>query len=317
MREPLTEEERAFLTQVSSAGTSTAVSDPGRMDKAPAWDNEAELTERAGIRLSPEQHRALWVFHQTVASQFGETLSESAQQTVHVRLSQVNDETYSQFTHSRPQPTCFVVLNARPLPHPLALDISPSIFFPLLDCLLGGGRHPFVVPNRPLTAIEVGVAKRLTSSLLNELHDAWEHVLAVDLSVDRIESYAPRARIIAAAEPVVSIQFEVELDSAKGQITLCIPLRSLERVIEKAPEEPARGSSRRFDTPVTESQIEVHAATLCLTLAQIEALQEGEVIVTDTPVDQLMTLMIDGEPRFRVQPGEIDGRKAVVIKGRI
>ena len=49
--------------------------------------------------------------------------------------------TYSEFVFSLENPTCFNLLRAEPLEGNLILDINPSILYPIIDRLLGGGRE--------------------------------------------------------------------------------------------------------------------------------------------------------------------------------
>ncbi len=44
---------------------------------------------------------------------------------------------------------------AEPLEGNLILDINPSILYPIIDRLLGGGRDPTPITRRPLTEIEL------------------------------------------------------------------------------------------------------------------------------------------------------------------
>ena len=48
--------------------------------------------------------------------------------------------TYGEFVFSLENPTCFNLLKADPLEGNLILDINPSILYPIIDRLLGGGR---------------------------------------------------------------------------------------------------------------------------------------------------------------------------------
>ena len=57
---------------------------------------------------------------------------------VEVKLTSVDQLTYSEFVFSLENPTCFNLLKAEPLEGNLILDINPSILYPIIDRLLGG-----------------------------------------------------------------------------------------------------------------------------------------------------------------------------------
>ena len=301
MRAPLTEEEREFLS-------------------APLTDNEAESASspvsKEPQQLTAQQRRTLSQFHQAVAKQFSESLSEAVQQSVDVELVQVTDGTYSQFVHSRSQTTCMAVLNAHPLSHPMALDLGLDVFYTMLDMVLGGnGQHTFIQPTRVLTEMEKQIARRIVGFLIDELHDAWEHVLAVNLSIDRIESQASRARIIPPFEAVVSLVFDVKVANIMGPLTICVPLRSLRKVIDRVADEAISSTS----TLPKEVNVEVKivAGTVAMTPEQLSELAEGDVLISDTPANSLVSLLVDDEPRFKVQLGAIDDHKAVILRSRM
>ena len=56
-----------------------------------------------------------------------------------MKLTSVDQLTYSEFVFSLENPTCFNLLKAEPLEGNLILDINPSILYPIIDRLLGGG----------------------------------------------------------------------------------------------------------------------------------------------------------------------------------
>ena len=81
---------------------------------------------------------------------------------VEVKLTSVDQLTYSEFVFSLENPTCFNLLKAEPLEGNLILDINPSILYPIIDRLLGGGREAGPLARRPLTEIELRLVSRIT-----------------------------------------------------------------------------------------------------------------------------------------------------------
>ncbi len=58
-----------------------------------------------------------------------------------MKLTSVDQLTYSEFVFSLENPTCFNLITADPLEGHLILDINPSLLFPIIDRLLGGGNE--------------------------------------------------------------------------------------------------------------------------------------------------------------------------------
>lgn len=90
-------------------------------------------------RVGKEQMRALQTMHEGFGRNYGASLSALLRTIVEVKLTSVDQLTYSEFVFSLENPTCFNLINADPLEGQLILDINPSLLFPIIDRLLGGG----------------------------------------------------------------------------------------------------------------------------------------------------------------------------------
>ena len=106
-------------------------------------------------RVGKEQMRALQSLHEGFGRNFGAALSALLRTIVEVKLTSVDQLTYSEFVFSLENPTCFNLLRAEPLEGNLILDINPSILYPIIDRLLGGGKEAGPLARRPLTEIEL------------------------------------------------------------------------------------------------------------------------------------------------------------------
>src|SRR5215470_15732967 len=114
-------------------------------------------------RVGKDQMRALQSLHEGFGRNFSAALSALLRSIVEVKLTSVDQLTYSEFVFSLENPTCFNLLKADPLEGHLILDINPSILYPIIDRLLGGGRDSSIVTRRPLTEIELRLVSRITS----------------------------------------------------------------------------------------------------------------------------------------------------------
>jgi len=102
-------------------------------------------------RVGKEQMRALQTLHEGFSRNFAAGLSAMLRSMVEVKLTSVDQLTYSEFVFSLENPTCFNLLTAKPLEGNLILDINPSILYPVINRLLGGGKESGVVARRALT----------------------------------------------------------------------------------------------------------------------------------------------------------------------
>jgi flagellar motor switch protein FliM len=186
----------------------------------------------------------------------------------------------------------------------------------MLDCLLGGGKQPCGIPERPCTELEQRLTTRIADLLLNELHDAWEPVLAVNLTVDRIESNAQRVRLIAPSEPVIALTFQVRVAEQSGDLTLCLPTRAIRKMVDKLlVGEYCGESSNVARVPPRADAVELVArvVTQPLSSRQWSELKVGDILMTDIEASGVVEVLMDGELAYTGQPGAVDGRRAVEL----
>src|SRR5947209_17369610 len=134
-------------------------------------------------RVGKDQMRALQSLHEGFGRNFSAALSALLRSIVEVKLTSVDQLTYGEFVFSLENPTCLNLLRVEPLEGNLILDINPSILYPIIDRLLGGGRDPAPIARRPLTEIELRLVARITNLFLEQLRAAWANVIELQLSV--------------------------------------------------------------------------------------------------------------------------------------
>src|SRR5437868_871699 len=214
----------------SQAGGIPAVPPPVKKQPGRARDKVTPYDFKRPERVGKEQMRALQSLHEGFGRNFGAALSALLRSIVEVKLTSVDQLTYGEFVFSLENPTCFNLLRAEPLEGNLILDINPSILYPIIDRLLGGGRDPAPIARRPLTEIELRLVSRITNLFLEQLRHAWENVVELTLSVERVESNPQLVQIVPPNEVVVLVSFELTLGEIRGMMNFCIPFNSIERI---------------------------------------------------------------------------------------
>jgi flagellar motor switch protein FliM len=276
-------------------------------------------------RVGKEQMRSLQTMHEGFGRNFGAALSALLRTMVEVKLTSVDQLTYSEFVFSLENPTCFNLISASPLEGQLILDINPSILFPVIDRLLGGSTTSAPPARRPLTEIELRLVSRITNLFLKEMQHAWENVLTLELSVDRVESNPQLVQIIPANEVIVLISFELTVGEMRGMMNLCIPFNSIERVSAKltannwvsyARKAPSVESMQRIGNRIAQAPIEVviELAATRITTADMLELRVGDIIASEKDIHEPLLVYVEGKPKFLASPGQYKGHKAIQIK---
>lgn len=276
-------------------------------------------------RVGKEQMRALQTLHEGFGRNFGAALSALLRSIVEVKLTSVDQLTYSEFVFSLENPTCFNLLKAEPLEGNLILDINPSILYPILDRLLGGGRGTGPLARRPLTEIELRLVSRITGLFLAELHNAWENVLDLKLEVVQVESNPQLVQIVPPNEVVVLISFELTVGDVRGMMNLCIPYNSIERIGGKLSANSWVAYGRRQSSPESIEQIsravrsslvelKVRLAHTRISTGELIGLRVGDIITTEKDVRSPLVVAVEDIPKYFARPGSFKGHKAICIE---
>ncbi len=275
-------------------------------------------------RINAEQMRALQLLHEEVGRSFGDAVSVLLRNACDVRLTSVEQLTYSEFVFSLENPTCFNLLRARPLDGSLILDLNLAILYPMIDRLLGGGHDADLPARRPLTEIELLLASQITTIFNRELQQAWANILDVEFTVDRVECNPQRVQVMPPTDAVVVIRFEVALGASHGVLKLCIPLASLEPIRGKLTTNHWDENSRHLALPDALSEtpmptngsrvrVVVTLAESTVTTADLIGLRVGDVITTEQDVEAPLRVDIEGVEPLRASPGALQGNKAIQL----
>jgi flagellar motor switch protein FliM len=318
-----------LLSQMQTAG------DGATKSPAAARESSAEPSTKPREKIVPydfkrpervgkEQMRALQTLHEGFARNYGAALSGLLRSIVEVKLTSVDQLTYSEFVFSLENPTCFNLLKAEPLEGHLILDINPSILYPIIDRLLGGGRDPTPLARRPLTDIELRLVARITSLFLEEFRRAWINVVELKLAVERVESNPQLVQIVPPNEVVVLISFEIALGEMRGMMNLCIPFNSIERIGQNLSSNSWVAYGRRGATPETTQRITrnlrgalvelvAQLAETKINTGDLIGLRVGDIITTEKDVNTPIIISVEGLPKYHARPGAFKGRKAIRI----
>jgi flagellar motor switch protein FliM len=276
-------------------------------------------------RVGKEQMRSLQTLHEGFSRNFAAGLSAMLRCMVEVKLTSVDQLTYSEFVFSLDNPTCFNLIRAEPLEGHFILDINPTILYPMIDRLLGGGREPTPITRRPLSEIERRLVGRITSLFLEELKRAWENVLPLELSVVRVESNPQLVQIVPPNEVIVLVSFELALGEVRGMANLCIPYNAIEPIANKLSANSWASYGKRQVSPdATERigralrtstvQLVVQLARTTITTQDLIGLRVGDIITTKKDIHTPLLVRVEGIPKFLARPGIFKGHKAICIE---
>lgn len=276
-------------------------------------------------RVSKDHMRALQSIHEGFSRNLSASLSGFLRTIVDVKLVSVDQLTYSEFIFSLENPTCFNVLTCAPLDGYMVLETNPSIVYPIIDRLLGGGRGSVLIPRRPLTEIETRLVAQITQRAIDGLRTVWAQILPIDFRTDRIESNPQLVYIVPPNEVIVLISFEIAIGDLRGMMNLCIPFNVIEPVVGKLSTNTwlsyqKKDANKRADVvegiKTAPIDIVVHLGETTITAEQLIDLRVGDLLPIEKSTSTKLLMSIGGQPKFRVSPFTLNGRKVVRIDGK-
>jgi flagellar motor switch protein FliM len=212
---------------------------------------------------------------------------------------------------------------AIPLNTPAAADGTVLLVFsrPVLLALLAGlvGETPTALPaDRDLTELELSLIGFLAQELfLDALEKSWPTVPAPKLTPG-----APTSPRIAwtGGENDLALFTQLKLTAPFGEhpVYLLVPRTGIWAKLGASPAKPkppAAAPSEQIQALVREMAVEltVVLGSAELSMQDLANLTAGDVVVLRQKVDRPLEGQLSGMPKFRVWPGVIGDRVAVVI----
>jgi len=316
----------ALLSAAQSGEVDTAV---GQSEEQ---KNKANLQVRAydfkrPERVSKDQMRSLEGIHDTFSRNLGASLSGFLRTIVEVRVATIEQLTYSEFIHSLPNPTNFNLLSCNPLKGQLCLELSPIIIYPIVDRLLGGSSAELYIPQRPLTLIELRLVRRITDRAVDSLTEVWSELIEVSFHITEVESNPHLVQIVAPNEVVVVLGFEIRMGNHAGTMSLCIPYKVIEPVMDKLATQGWLAYQRQSvaedksaemgrNIGVTWVDLTVYLAETNVTVNELLTLQAGDIIQTTKPRDADLVLRVRDQNTFAGLLGRHKDHRAIKITRR-
>ncbi|MCC7293565.1 MAG: flagellar motor switch protein FliM [Phycisphaerales bacterium] len=316
----------ALLAAASSGDVDTAAATPRERDHRPQQPVRTYDFKRPE-RVSKEQMRSLEGIHENFARNLGAALSGFLRTIVEIRVATVEQLTYSEFIHSLPNPTNFNLLSAEPLQGQLCLEVSPIIIYPIIDRLLGGSNSEVYIPQRPLTLIEMRLVRCITDRAVNSLTEVWSELVDVKFAIREVESNPHLVQIVAPNEVVVVLGFEIRLGSRAGTMSLCIPFKVIEPVIDKLAAQGWLAYQRQTKTESRATEISRNIgatwvdirgflAETTITVRELKGLQPGDILQTTKPTHGEIVLQVNEQNTFAGGIGRHKDHLAIRISRR-
>jgi flagellar motor switch protein FliM len=214
----------------------------------------------------------------------------------------------------------------------LGTELALVLDMPLAQCLVqrllgGSGNAPGAGNAATLTAVEVAVARRAVTSLVESLSSAWLDLAQVSLSMAGTSTNPTSVQLVPSSEPTLLLNISAAIDGVASVVTLLMPHRSVEAIMHHfeqgamygpAPEDDARNRAlMRSAVGQVDVELRAEAGAVRLPLEHVLALKPGDTVRLRRPVDTGVTLCVGDVAAYDATPGRNGNLRAVQVRAAL
>lgn len=249
-------------------------------------------------------------------------LSNALRKRVELNPLSIDMTKFGDFMRSLPVPTSINIFKMDPLRGNAIVVVDARLVFALVESFFGGQGSQPKIEGREFTRIEQAIVDKVIKIVLFNMEESWRPVHEVSLELVRSEINPQFAAIVPPSDVVVVITFEVELETAIGSLTVCLPYATIEPIRSKLHASfqterlevdhiwVSRLKERLMETLV---DLKVRFGETKLSGNQLVRLKVGDVILLDTDTDELLEVTIGGVTKFWGVCGMVKGNMALQI----
>jgi flagellar motor switch protein FliM len=285
---------------------------------------------RTANRFSREQIRTLALVYENFSRLYSTYLSGTLRSMCEINVVGVEELKYHEFANALPTSVLLSVISMPPLVGPTLMEVSPGLAYAMISRLLGGSGGEDSEISRSFTEIELVLFERISRQFVGLFDEAWEKVIGVKASLDRLETSAQFAQIVAMGETVAVVTMNARIGDTEGLINCCLPHLALEPIAKQLNTKmlfQAGGESFRKVAPVKDDiRQRIQNTPLPLTavfnktaatVSEVLGLRVGDVLQLEHKVGEPLTVRVGHLEKFRVAIGSQDKRYAVMVSDLI
>ncbi|MFA5523326.1 MAG: flagellar motor switch protein FliM [Tissierellales bacterium] len=274
-------------------------------------------------KIAKDQLRTLEIIHENLGRLLQTFLSGYLRAPVKVAVLTVDQYAYSEFTNAISNPAFLSIVDFEPLSGQIIIDISTNVAYAIIDRLLGGDGEK-LVDIRSFTEIELTLLKNIIKRIIGLIAQAWDNVIILTPTLDKIETNSQFAQIISPNETIALITMNITIGNMEGLINICIPHIVMEPILEKLSTKLWFSSTKKeatqFDKELLRKRIKNTSVNLSanlsstkITIGDLINLQRGDVILLNNTTKDEIFINVGTQLKFYGKPGANKNKVAVMI----
>lgn len=322
MAETLTQEQiDALLSSAMSGGVVESSKEP----------DVKEYDFRAPKKFTKERIKILDSIFDNYARLLSSYLTGLLRLYCKVTLASIEEQRYFEFNNALPDYVMMGTLDLGIHDDDIGtvtsiVQLSNSLTYTLIDRLLGG-RGEYKDADRDFTEIEVSIIDKIINNMAALLREPWEPYLEVNPTVVNIETNSRVYSAVDYDDTMILVALEATVNDTKTIITICMPVLSLDEVMQKYMTRSVR-TTRKFDAAreqerrdnimnaLNETSLDITAVLgkTSLDVFDVLNLQIDDIIPLDISIESNVKLRIGSKVWFDGKLGSFNQNKAVKIE---
>ncbi|MBF0457060.1 MAG: flagellar motor switch protein FliM [Nitrospirae bacterium] len=265
----------------------------------------------------------LEIANERFARFFRNSISTIIQKFVDVNIHGVEMMKFSEFMKTLPLPSSINIFRMEPLKGFSLFVLGAPAVFAFVEYFFGATTaRNTKSEGRYFTPIEQRIIKKVVAMVLKDLAAAWKGIITVEPEHVGSEMNPQFVTIVTPTEVIIKIEVHIEVEDFTGKMYFCVPYSVIEPVKDKLysgiQAEKLDIDQRwvnRLNGILKQSTVDVtiELATAELLIEDILNLRKGDVIPLGKSVNEDLVLKVEGIPKFRCVPGQVQGNMAVKI----
>lgn len=289
-------------------------------------NNEKQVKDydfKRPAKFSKEHLRTLEIIYEHYGRLISTNLPLYLRKSVQTTVASSETVTFSEFSNALSNPVILGIIDFKPLNGNVIIELSPNLGFAMIDRMLGGPGIP-LEKNRDFSEIEMTIIEKLMIICMQLMKEPWKNVLEINPIMERIETNAQFAQVIAPSDMIAIVTMNIRIGDAEGFMNVCLPYFTLEEVMDRLNTKYWFSSMQKDDTVNYQEHIESLIKRVdvpikavlgrsSVSVNEFLGLQVGDVIRLNTSVDSELEVFVGSIKKFTALPGSSKDKYAVRV----
>lgn len=298
---------------------------------------EAQVKEydfRAPKKFTKEQIKVLESIFENYARLLSSYLTGKLRLYCRVSLLNIEEQRYNEFNNALPD---YVIMGMVDLgikndeisETDVIVQVSNPVTYTMIDRLLGG-KGEYTDVTRDFTEIEITIMTDIMRSFADLLKEPWLTHIDLEPRLIGIETNSRVVQTIGHEDTVIIVALEVEINSQKSIVSVCIPAINLDEIMGKfiprysgtrrktdATREMERRDSIMSGISTTELTVKAVLGEINLDMYEVLTLQVNDVIPLDKKISENILVKVGERNWCDGKLGTYNNKKAIMIENFI